>query len=87
MFSTPRMLTSEAALCLGYCTKDDITDHMMATAQAVLLGYQEATGRPMDGFEGMFDIDAPGEDDDEPMPTGSSDSADDTIEDNYREEL
>ena len=29
----------------------------MATAQAVLRGYQEATGKALDGFEGMFDFD------------------------------
>ena len=28
----------------------------MATAQAVLMGYQEATGQAMDGFE-MYDLD------------------------------
>ena len=29
----------------------------MATAQAILRGYQETTGHAMDGFEGMFDFD------------------------------
>ena len=44
-------------LLTGYCSNDDVTDHMMATAQAILRGYQETTGHAMDGFEGMFDFD------------------------------
>ena len=40
----------------GYCVTDDVTDHLMATAQALLRGYEEATGHALDGFEGMFDF-------------------------------
>ena len=51
-----------------YCKPDDVTDHLMPTAQALLRGYEEATGHALDGFEGMFNFDLEPETDDSEVP-------------------